>query len=375
MNDIKDILSELGSQEWYMRNRVFEVLLNYPEDMYLDYMEEALRNHDNDILRNAAMEFYMRLGQRAIKSLLKLVVDKDHEVRIFAANLLGEIKAGEAVLPLIERLTDEDVNVRMAAAEALGKIGDPSAVTALGKAINDEPWVAMAAIRSLGEIGGNKALDILYKTLEITDYRGITFEAIEKAGDAQALTYLTPFVDKDELREFALKAIAHIAEKEDVRIESEYFLSLMPVLIQLQQSPNYDIRKASLTALSWTGDVRAIQSLLKALEDEELQDYAISGILNIGKKAMPEIIAALRDRERKYRNILVRIMLLFDEFLPLMQFYNDEDPEVRAEVAIALGKIRTVESRTILMKLTEDPEEEVRLAAEMSLNIMGTFNT
>lgn len=367
---INDLLNDLGNEEWWVRNRAIRSLLDYPEEMYIDYIEEALRNHDNDIIRNASMEFYSRLGRRALKSLLKLLNDCDHEIRIFAANLLGEIKDKDAVEPLIDRLNDVDVNVRMAAAEALGKIADPRAVYALGRMTNDEPWVAMAAIRSLGEIGGSEALDILYKTLEIKDYRGITFEAIERAGDEKAITYLTPFVDRDELRELAIKAIVNIAENKGVKIEPEYFIGLLPVLIELQESPHEEIRKVSLTALSWLKSVKAIPYLLKALEKEELQDYAISGILNIGKKAIPEIMAAIRDRGRPHRNILVRIMSLFGEDLSLMQFFDDDDPEVRAEVALALGNIHSRESSNILLKLVEDSEEEVRLAALRSLNML-----
>lgn len=368
MANIKGYLDDLRSEEWWVRERAMKNLLEYPEEIYIEFLERGLKNHNDAILRNASMELYSRLGKRALKSLLRLSSDEDSEIRIFATILLGDIRVGEAVVPLIERLKDPDINVRVASAEALGKIGDPSAIPALKEAIGDEPWVAMAAIRSLGEIGGDEALSILYKTLEIKEYRGITFEAIEMAGDERAMVHLTRFVDRDDLRELALKAIVSIAERKGLRIEPEYFVGLLPVLLELQESPHREIKRASLIALSWLRDVRAIPYLLRALGQEDLQEYAISGILSIGRKAIPEIVAALRDKERPYRNILVRIMLLFGEELSLLQFHNDDDPEVRAEVALALGNIDSDESITILSRLTEDSEEEVRLAAMRSLN-------
>lgn len=368
MANIKGYLDDLRSEEWWVRERAMKNLLEYPEEIYIEFLERGLKNHNDAILRNASMELYSRLGKRALKSLLRLSSDEDSEIRIFATILLGDIRVGEAVVPLIERLKDPDINVRVASAEALGKIGDPSAIPALKEAIGDEPWVAMAAIRSLGEIGGDEALSILYKTLEIKEYRGITFEAIEMAGDERAIVHLTRFVDRDDLRELALKAIVSIAERKGLRIEPEYFVGLLPVLLELQESPHREIKRASLIALSWLRDVRAIPYLLRALGQEDLQEYAISGILSIGRKAIPEIVAALRDKERPYRNILVRIMLLFGEELSLLQFHNDDDPEVRAEVALALGNIDSDESITILSRLTEDSEEEVRLAAMRSLN-------
>jgi len=60
-----------------------------------------------------------------VKGLIKALGDKNEDVRMSAAEALGEIGDASAVEPLIAALGDEHKDVREAAAEALGKIDDP----------------------------------------------------------------------------------------------------------------------------------------------------------------------------------------------------------------------------------------------------------
>jgi len=47
-----------------------------------------------------------------------------------------------------------------------------------------------------------------------------------------------------------------------------------------------------------------------------------------------------------------------------MQFSEDQDPEVRVEVALAAGMIHSERTNEILTRMLDDPEDEVRLAAQ-----------
>ena len=364
MGKIQRLLKELNSADWWARSAAIKGLLLLNEEKYLSALEKALKNHENTLLRNASMELYVALGARALPSLVALLKDDDPEVRIFAANLLGDIKDRRAVQDLIRATKDTNSNVRVASTEALGKIGAPEAVTALSEALDDEPWVVMSAIKSLGDIGGEEALQVLYGCLERDEYRGITFDAIEMAGDEEAIENITPFVERDDTREWALKAVVNIAVRAGTRIVPEYFLNLVPHLITLQQSPHPEIRKAAFIALAWSEDLRGIPSFMNALNDDELQEYAISGILATGEEAVPEIIDALRDPERPQRCMLADLLSMMGEHRALMQFSEDHDPEVRVAVALAAGTIHSLRTDEILAKMLDDPEDEVRLAAE-----------
>ena len=144
-------------------------MISYPLVEYLPDLEQGIRNDDDADIRNAAMEVYRVLGAKSFTSLEGLLQDHNHEVRLFAVNILCSI-ADRGTFPLLaEAMNDSDVNVRMAAAEALGKIRDERAVPLLENAIDDEPWVAMAAIDALGQIEGEVALSVLCRCLEMPD--------------------------------------------------------------------------------------------------------------------------------------------------------------------------------------------------------------
>jgi HEAT repeat protein len=367
MQNIREVLNNLKAEDWWVRKNVIEDLLAYPEDLYLSDLEKWLRNDDNALLRNTAKEIYKSLGTKALKSLIPLLDDNDNDIRIFASNILGDIKDHGAIPALISALEDSNVNVRVAVAEALGKIGSEEAIEALTKGIEDIPWVAMACIEAIGEIGGSRSLSVLYKCLEKKEYHGITFSAIEKAGDQHFIRYLTPFVDRGgNLRELALKAIVNIADKTGVKPMPSYFMGLVPLLIELQKSPHTDLRRSAFIALSWSEDIKGFPYFIEALNDEELQEYAIKGLLSLGKRIVPGIIDALKNSNIN-RVILAKILSMLGEGNALLRFADDDDPEVRVEVALAIGDLKTARAKEALLKLQQDDIEEVRAAAGLSL--------
>ena len=70
---------------------------------------------------------------------------------------------------------------------------------------------------------------------------------------------------------------------------------------------------------------------------------------------------------RKNKGVLAKVLAMTGENEALMLFVDDEDKEVRAEVALAIGKLRTPEAAEALQALSRDPVEEVQAAALLSL--------
>lgn len=367
MFQIETLIEKLGSPEWHIRKDAIRSLLSLPETHYISIIEASLKDHSNANLRNGSMELLRNLGPRAVPYLIRLLTDVDSEVRLFAANLLGDIKDKGAVRHLCNALRDPDVNVRMASAEALGKIGSPDAIDSLMAATQDESWVAIAAINALGLIGTHRALDMLYKCLQSTPYAEITLEAIEQAGDSDSIKVLTQFLESGRFQELTLKSIIGIALKHRVKPMPGYFINLIPMLLELQGSNRPELRKAAVIALSWSEDKRAIQCLVDALGDEDLEEYAVAGLLAIGKIAVPSITAALKDDSKRGRPLMAKLISMLGEPMALMQFADDDDPEVRVEAALALGKVPLQRAVSLLSKMLEDPEDEVRAAAHRAI--------
>lgn len=366
MREVQGILNDLKNSDWWIRKDIIKGLLDYPEDLYINVLEDWLREGDDALLRNISMEAYRALGKRSLKSLIALLREEDADVRVFAANVLGDIGDGAALPALAEALNDEDVNMRVAVAESLGKIGDERAVDSLAGALNDEPWVAMACIEAIGGIGGQRALSVLYECLGREECLDITCAAIEKAGSQYSIKYLAPHIAGGGAAGPALKAVIGIAEKEGMKLPCSFLAEMMPLLIELQSSPQDELRRAAFIALSWAEDLRGLPYFLDALNDEGLQEYAVNGLISLGKNAAADIIKAL-ERPGDNRVILAKVLSMFGENKALLQFADDYDAEVRTEVALAIGSLETSVAEEALMALRRDPVEEVRAAALLSL--------
>lgn len=377
-SELEKLLKELSQQNWWARQKTIGKLMEFHEDEYSAFLEEAIRNHEDANLRNSAMEVYRSLGTRAFPSLFRLIRDPDPEARLFTVNILGDIAHKDGLPHLLPALNDTDENVRVATAEALGKVGDKQALDSLKKSLDDELWVALAALQSIGDIGGVEAQDILYECLGKEELQGFAITALGKAGDKLSIKYLSPLLENTDnlfIRDSALEAIIKIAERERTKPGSEDFRNLVPSLIDIVNTPDHEMKRPAFIALCWSEDMRGLPFFLEAVNDEDLQEYAIDGLLNLGKRASHEIIKALKESTGNQRIILAKVLSMLGENEALIQFKKDEDHGVRTEVAIALGSVNTAASARALLKMLSDPYEEVRLAARRSLDSLKVKKT
>ena len=95
-----------------------------------------------------------------INPIMGLLKDKNSDVVASAAFALGEMTCKEAVSPLIEILGLDDFSIRKNAIEALAKIGEP-ALKQLIKSLDDPNWVARnSAAITLGEMADCNSADL-----------------------------------------------------------------------------------------------------------------------------------------------------------------------------------------------------------------------
>lgn len=90
--------------------------------------------------------------------------------RKYAAEVLGELKAAEAVKPLVEALNDEVGDIRHRAYEALIKIGAPSVPEVVPLLLSEEDDIRQAATEILRKIG-KPAVEPLASALADADER------------------------------------------------------------------------------------------------------------------------------------------------------------------------------------------------------------
>jgi HEAT repeat protein len=179
-----------------------------------DELVSLVANQHNAILRNAAIEALKLTGSPGALALLSALSHQDAEVVMFAAQILGDIKADFPVEPMLVLLTHEDKNIAQSAIETLGKKRSVDAVPALVDVLENDFWLQFAAITALGEIADARATLPLVARLQDEMYRGEAAEALGKISDPQAMTPLLDVWKEDTwppLRARVTLAIARIA--------------------------------------------------------------------------------------------------------------------------------------------------------------------
>jgi hypothetical protein len=129
-----------------------------------------LRSKDG-MLRQRSRQSLVTIGKPAVIFLVKLLRDRNDQVRWEAAKALGEIGDGRAAPALIVALEDEEFDVRWLAAEGLIALGYKGLAPLL-KALTERPqsvWLRAGAhhiLHDLAKAGLHKRMASLLKTLE-----------------------------------------------------------------------------------------------------------------------------------------------------------------------------------------------------------------
>lgn len=132
-----------------------------------------LRSRSYEVRMRAAEKLGELRSKRAITPLANLSKDTDELVRIHVAESLGYIKSRKSIPVLLEMLNDKAELVRGYAAEALGWIGDKSVVLTLEKMLKREKRNAtrVRIYIALYLLGQRQVLKLILECLKIRNYR------------------------------------------------------------------------------------------------------------------------------------------------------------------------------------------------------------
>lgn len=170
----------------------------------------------NEHLSANAVDALARIGEPAVRPLIKAVKSKDEQVRRNAVEALGKIGDPEAVDVLIKALKDSDYAVRCGAAIALGEIQDDDAVPALIEALRDA-WACGYAAAALAKIGlddGQFGLVLEMLKSDVPQERYGASRALEKIGKPAVPALIEALKStKKEVRNTAISTLEKIGDK------------------------------------------------------------------------------------------------------------------------------------------------------------------
>ncbi|MEW6775438.1 MAG: HEAT repeat domain-containing protein [Bdellovibrionota bacterium] len=343
------LFTALGDPHWRVRKAAVEILIQSGAAAeLLPGLVERLSDPENAGLRNAVLEVLVALGDRALPSVREALASPDPDVRLFACNILGQIRHPSSVQDLLKVVSDPDENVRTVAVENLGRFSTLEAQHAL-EGLLDSPDVSLKflALEALALQGGHVPFASLERLAAHPILRKPVFEVMASGRYPEGLSLLAQGISDQgkSSREAALKAfcatvLAHreqLYERACALVREGMAESALARIQGALSSSDQSVRGAAVRILACSGKPQALDAILALGNDEGV----FSALRESLEMLPPEAVSILLDR--------------FDGLSPVAQVV----------AALAFGKTRCVAALPVLHRcLRSDFGHLLRAAAE-----------
>ena len=391
------IASLHDSNSTEVRRRAAEILGRMDEhddrDDIVAALVGAVQEEESDAVVAAAVDALDELGQAAIEELITAMADIDigddaadwvkvkafvralnadlPELRMAAANAIGELAVADAVPKLVERFEDPDPRVRARAARACRNIGDARATQPLTGLLGDpKATVRVEAAEALGRIGNREALQAL---LQLYDDDSEQVRRIAVRGFGQ--------FRNDRPVEYLAEALTD----ESAAVRRTAVFSLIELLSNVPTEKSHGIRETVVEQLSASEDPSVIDPLVEILDagvkDAQRRNTAwLLGRVMDGdenRDAIDALVDTLAEGGKMTKQFAATSLAEVggtyteEELLALAKDSN-QDTDARAQAVFTLGKIGdedTAEEIERLLDSTDD--EQVRQRAFSALSKLG----
>ncbi|HTY57049.1 MAG TPA: HEAT repeat domain-containing protein, partial [Candidatus Binataceae bacterium] len=303
-------------------------------------LEDAFYSPDPS-LRMASVDGLADIGDaKAVAVLQRLFYEStDDARRRLAVGGLSQIKDCAVTDPLLEAAEGSDPEMRMEAAQALGNIGCKEVVKPLLALFSSErdPFTQTLIGHALLLLGDNSSVQQIETALEHNPQHDVQAMAALALGDARDIAMVKPLrralTNSDiEVRMAAATALTHYSRRDGLQI-------LRSAIV----NRDYMVRHW-LSDLLERLDFGVSRDLLTAALDSADPGLQLAATKAIGLRGGEHEVAAL-----------------------MRQFHRANDPIVRADVAWALGRIARPNCIQPLLNMIAEPDPAVRYTAADAL--------
>ena len=296
------------------------------------------------------------------------------ELRMAAANALGELDESDAVPQLTEAFSDSDPRVRARAARATGKIGDPRATNPLESLLTDpKAGVRREAAESLGRISNRQALQALLSLYDDDDER-VRRIAVSAFGN----------FDNDRPVDPLINALGDSAPT----VRRTAVFSLIELLSNVPTEKSHEIREAVVEQMSDTDDATVVEPLVEILSESTQAAQQRNTAWLLGRvmddqtnyDAIEALVEALEDGGQMTQQFAATSLAEIGGNhveRTLLEIAEDEDAgsNARGHAVFTLGKVGDEQTGERLEKLLDETEDEqVRQKAFSALSKLGGHN-
>jgi len=352
----------------------------------------AAREDDSGGVSAAAVDSLDDLGGDAIEALIEDMAGVDFEdegadwvrakafvnaleadvpeLRMAAANGLGQFGDSDAIQPLVGRFDDDDPRVRARAARACGSIGDPRAVSSLEGLLTDPTVVVRReAAEALGRIGNRQAL-------------GALLEMYDDPSDRVRRIAVGAFGSFDNAS--PVEALVEALEDDSAIVRRTAVYSLIELLANVPTEKSHEIRETIVDRLSETDDGSVVVPLVEIIEEgtQAAQRRNTAWLLgrvvtDADRRVIDALVAALEDDDQMTAQFAATSLAQLDDDRVedrLLEVVTDADrpTDARTQAIFTLGKVGGERTReTLDSLLDETDEEEIRKRAFSAISKLG----
>ncbi len=375
---------------------------------YADALLAALRAGFLDVFTATQQGFqYLRTDTNARRAALVGLADPKPTVRRVSAEILGKLRAPEAVEPLSRALADPNVDVRCAALNALVELNAHQAVAQIAALTTDaEPSVRCAALDALAALVSDRdsIQSVLLNASKDSDptVRARAAVALHHAGNLErARSTLDSLLNSNSSAEWiaAFEALAEMrAGVDPSRVEKFLHNDSAPVrtaaakalgvfkngnvtlsLIKALDDPDGRVRNVAAAALKSsdgqldamvgvlsTGSERAQEAALIALDGrgaaayKPIVDWALTQVQRVSEmRAWSAALARLEDPKNLRGVVFLRNLL------------QRREAQVTQRILRALALIGTPEAIRVISEGLKSKDQEMRAQALEALDTLG----
>jgi HEAT repeat protein len=381
---VESLARLMGEDEVRIRRMAVSTLAHHGPAV-VDALVRTLREqHEDFSALSSALDLLSISDIDVVEPLIGCLKDRDPNLRIQAALILGLRRDRRAGAPLIASLDDPDVNVRFHVIEALGRLRAADACDALTAiALEREFFLAFPAIQALSELGNPTVAAHLVPLLADDLLRAPVIEALGALGDEESAAPLVDLLNAcaapadvitDALAglydryESRYAAGAHIADLVRRRINAAGTQSILDAV----QSVSADRLPALAKVLGWLQGEAVQRALTRLLGHESVRSHVVEALVRNGAGVVTLLIERLRAEDLDTRQAAaVALGRIGDRRATGALIAALEDREIAVAAAGALARIGDGSAFDALIARLGDADSAIRQSVIAALNSIG----
>lgn len=377
-------IQSLSSQDWAVRREAAESLSSAGKTIISEVLRRIRLEHKNLSILSSAMKVISMSEADVSDFLIEFLSDKDTELRIYAAQMLGEKNSPVVVEALINALDDPDTNVRYHAIESLGKLRAFQAVEKLAEiAMARDFFTSFPAIDALKAIGDQRASRLIYPLIDDEVLGQPVLEALGELGEAESVPALADMINRNSPdMDSIVKTLARIADRyAEMLHEGEYIGDIVARHVSHEGIKNLlafiDSDKGKkdpgsiVKILGWIDNEAICKALTRYLGNPETRRQAIDSFVSWGQKVVDLLISQLQGEPEIRQSAITALGRIGGEkaakaLIPLLK-----DDDVAVITCGALSKIGYTGAYDYVIVLLGHENVSIRRAAIAALNSLG----